>query len=116
MKTLILVMGVFFFAVGIGARAEAQNYPWCAQYSGRALGGAMNCGFVNFAQCMGTVSGIGGSVYKITHIDPSIIEPLPDRIHRLGIDNAILIEQFASLEPRNLLTAVSGQNRSVVQS
>jgi len=60
MKTLILVMGVFFFAVGIGARAEAQNYPWCAQYSGRALGGAMNCGFVSFAQCMATVSGIGG--------------------------------------------------------
>ncbi len=42
------------------APAHAQNYPWCAQYSGRALGGATNCGFVSFAQCMATVSGIGG--------------------------------------------------------
>jgi hypothetical protein len=40
--------------------AKAQNYPWCAQYSGRALGGAMNCGFVSFEQCMATVTGIGG--------------------------------------------------------
>jgi uncharacterized protein DUF3551 len=44
----------------LGTPAHAQNYPWCAQYSGRALGGAQNCGFVSFAQCMATVSGIGG--------------------------------------------------------
>ena len=37
--------------------AQAQNYPWCAQY-GTGMGG-MNCGFVSFAQCMATVSGIG---------------------------------------------------------
>jgi hypothetical protein len=60
MRITILVMGVFIFAVGLGARAEAQNYPWCAQYSGKALGGAMNCGFTSFAQCMATVSGVGG--------------------------------------------------------
>jgi hypothetical protein len=38
--------------------AGAQNYPWCAQYNLR--GGATNCGFVSYAQCMATVSGIGG--------------------------------------------------------
>ena len=38
--------------------AVAQNYPWCAQYSFR--GGGRNCGFVSFAQCMATVSGVGG--------------------------------------------------------
>jgi hypothetical protein len=38
---------------------QAQNYPWCAQYSGR-MGGAMNCGFVSFQQCLNTVSGVGG--------------------------------------------------------
>jgi len=38
--------------------AEAQNYPWCAQY--RTRGGARNCGFVTWEQCMATVSGIGG--------------------------------------------------------
>jgi Protein of unknown function (DUF3551) len=60
MRTPLFALGVFVVAVGIGPGAEAQNYPWCAQYSGRALGGAMNCGFVSFAQCMATVSGIGG--------------------------------------------------------
>jgi len=34
-------------------------YPWCAQYGGRA-GGASNCGFSTWNQCMATVSGIGG--------------------------------------------------------
>jgi Protein of unknown function (DUF3551) len=39
--------------------ANAQNYPWCAQYSG-SMGGSQNCGFVSFAQCQADVSGIGG--------------------------------------------------------
>jgi len=39
-------------------RAGAQNYPWCAQLSVR--GGARNCGFVTWEQCMATVRGIGG--------------------------------------------------------
>lgn len=37
--------------------AKAQYYPWCAFYS---RGGGSNCGFTTFAQCMATVSGIGG--------------------------------------------------------
>jgi hypothetical protein len=58
MRSLLLaVVGV---ATMLGTPALAQNYPWCAQYSGRALGGSQNCGFVSFAQCMATVSGIGG--------------------------------------------------------
>jgi hypothetical protein len=36
----------------------ADAAPWCAQYSGR--GGATNCGFYSFEQCMQTVHGIGG--------------------------------------------------------
>jgi hypothetical protein len=59
MRIPVLVMGVFIFAVGIGSRAEAQNYPWCAHY-GSAFGGAVNCGFSTFGQCMATVSGTGG--------------------------------------------------------
>jgi hypothetical protein len=35
-------------------------YPWCAQYGGMGGGGGRNCGFVSYAQCMATVSGIGG--------------------------------------------------------
>jgi uncharacterized protein DUF3551 len=41
--------------------AQAQiYYPWCAVYSGGRGGGATNCGFTSFQQCMATVSGIGG--------------------------------------------------------
>jgi len=40
----LLVLGAVL--VGIGNRAQAQNYPWCAIYSGRA--GGMNCGFMTF--------------------------------------------------------------------
>jgi hypothetical protein len=52
---LTLVVGI----VALGSSAEAQNYPWCAQYSGD-MGGAMNCGFSTYAQCMEDVSGVGG--------------------------------------------------------
>jgi Protein of unknown function (DUF3551) len=38
--------------------ALAQNYPWCAQYGIR--GGARNCGFVTYRQCMATIRGLGG--------------------------------------------------------
>lgn len=43
------------------ARAEIQ-YPWCAQYAKRI--GGTNCGFVTRAQCMETISGVGGWCYE----------------------------------------------------
>jgi hypothetical protein len=43
----------------IAPSAQAQNYPWCAQYS-MGFGGSRNCGFISFAQCMATVQGMGG--------------------------------------------------------
>jgi hypothetical protein len=46
-------------ALTAAAPAHAIEYPWCAQY-GRHGDGGRNCGFVNYAQCMATVSGIGG--------------------------------------------------------
>src|SRR5579859_7170650 len=38
------------------ARANIE-YPWCAAYGGN-MGGASNCGFTTWEQCMATVSGI----------------------------------------------------------
>jgi hypothetical protein len=54
-----LSMAIAVATVLTGARAEAQNYPWCAQYSG-SMAGTTNCGFVSFDQCMNTVRGMGG--------------------------------------------------------
>jgi hypothetical protein len=50
--------------------ASAQNYPWCAQYTSR--GGARNCGFVSYAQCMATVRGIGGYCERNAMFQPGL--------------------------------------------
>jgi hypothetical protein len=60
-----ILLAVFVVPATLGtAWAQAQPfpydpYPWCAVYGGRA-GGASNCGFRTWEQCMATVSGIGG--------------------------------------------------------
>lgn len=56
----ILVFGIAATTIAFGTPAEAQNYLWCAQYGGGDTGGAMNCGFSTYQQCMADVSGIGG--------------------------------------------------------
>jgi hypothetical protein len=60
MRILLLFGTVIIGAATMSLPAYAQNYPWCAQYSGRGFGGAMNCGFSTYQQCMEDVSGIGG--------------------------------------------------------
>jgi hypothetical protein len=42
------------------ASAQADPYRWCAQYSGRGLGGSSNCYFMTLGQCQAAVSGVGG--------------------------------------------------------
>ena len=58
MRLLLFVLGISVAVIGIGTRAEAQNYPWCA-HLGTGFE-STNCGFTTFQQCMDTVSGIGG--------------------------------------------------------
>jgi hypothetical protein len=60
MRTALFILGVFAAIVCIEKPAEAQNYPWCAYYNFQH-GGATNCGFATFQQCLATVSGVGGS-------------------------------------------------------
>lgn len=58
MRLLLFIVGIGVGLVGIGNRADAQNYPWCSIYTD-GLGGE-NCGFTTFQQCLANVSGIGG--------------------------------------------------------
>jgi hypothetical protein len=58
MRLSLLMLTICVGLVGVQRSAEAQNYPWCAQY-GTGFEG-MNCGFTTFQQCQDTVSGIGG--------------------------------------------------------
>jgi len=81
MKLLLFVFGIAAAATAFGTPAEAQNYPWCAQYSG-SMGGAMNCGFSTFQQCMADVSGIGGfCIQNNTYHPPAGPHP-PTRAQR----------------------------------
>jgi hypothetical protein len=73
MRFLPFVLGIIIGAagIGIGTRAEAQNYPWCAMYN---LGeDGQICGFVSYEQCMTTVSGIGGFCQQNTQNQSSVI-------------------------------------------
>jgi hypothetical protein len=84
MKASLLVSAVLV-GIAIGTHADAQNYPWCAFYGGRS-GGGTNCGFTTFAQCMATVSGMGGYCARNTQYIPYVATPGPRRrrhyIHR----------------------------------
>jgi hypothetical protein len=60
MKAVLFLAGLLLATAGVVVPAAAQNYPWCAQYSGGDAGGGRNCGFSTFAQCLADVSGIGG--------------------------------------------------------
>jgi hypothetical protein len=61
MRPSLFVLGIFAATLCIAQPAGAQDYPWCAYYDFGGHGGATNCGFATFQQCLATVSGVGGS-------------------------------------------------------
>jgi Protein of unknown function (DUF3551) len=69
MRIVLFALGILVIGAGVGSRAEAESYPWCAVYdTGDAT---YNCGFVSFDQCMTTVRGIGGMCTPNTLYQPS---------------------------------------------
>jgi hypothetical protein len=60
MRLLLIILGASAAIVCIEKPAEARDYPWCAYYN-FFHGGATNCGFSTYQQCLATVSGVGGS-------------------------------------------------------
>jgi hypothetical protein len=73
MRRALLLLGLLA-GVALASPAQAQNYPWCAQYSG-SMGGSMNCGFTTHEQCMATVSGAGGFCVVNTQYHPPVPGP-----------------------------------------
>jgi hypothetical protein len=61
MRLLLIIVSAFAAIACIEKPAEARDYPWCAYYFGQDGGGATNCGWETFEQCLATVRGIGGS-------------------------------------------------------
>jgi hypothetical protein len=75
MQLTLMLPAIAAGAAAFGTSAQAQNYPWCAQYSGD-MGGAMNCGFSNYAQCMEDVSGVGGfCIVNNRYVPPASATP-----------------------------------------
>lgn len=70
MKSWLSTFTLMAAAVMFATSAHAQNYPWCALYSGGAVGGGTNCGFVSFEQCMATARGLGSFCYRNTQYVP----------------------------------------------
>ncbi len=77
MRNLLFVLATFFATAAIGSAAQAQNYPWCADYAGF---GSQNCGFTTFQQCQAALSGNGGFCNANTQYVPPGGQP-PPRAH-----------------------------------
>jgi len=81
MRTVFaLALGLMVFAAV--DRAQAREYPWCAQYTG-GWGDSSNCGFDTLDQCVVTVRGVGG----LCHLNPLYpasvrTAPVPLRKHK----------------------------------
>ena len=79
MRILLFMLAIAVAAAGIGTPAQAQNYPWCAEYAGF---GSQNCGFTTIQQCMASLSGNGGFCNANTQYVFSA-EPVP-RLRKHG--------------------------------
>jgi Protein of unknown function (DUF3551) len=66
MRSPILLALIAPALMGVTERASAQSpysYPWCSVQTA-AKGGTTTCYFASYAQCMTTISGIGGWCYQ----------------------------------------------------
>jgi hypothetical protein len=72
MKLSLFAFGIATAIAAFSGDAKAQNYPWCAIYSGGSMGGATNCGFVSYDQCMATARGLGSfCVQNTLYVPPA---------------------------------------------
>ncbi len=60
MRAILIAAAVAGAALLPTTDAKAQYAAFCAEYS---RGGGTNCGFYTYAQCLATISGIGGWCY-----------------------------------------------------
>ncbi len=79
MKFFLCAVGIYAATVMMATHANAQNYPWCAEYGGNDTGGGgTNCGFISFEQCMETLRGMGGFCNRNTqYVPPPGPHPAP---------------------------------------
>ena len=71
------VLAIVAAAASTGTRAQAQNYPWCANF---ADGAGTNCGFSTEQQSTVTIQGSGGYCSQNNLYKPAAV--LPPARHR----------------------------------
>jgi Protein of unknown function (DUF3551) len=64
MLSLFLIAAALLGEIQAASAQSPTSYPWCSRYFGRGMGGATSCYYSSYAQCMATVSGIGGYCYR----------------------------------------------------
>ena len=58
-RNVLTALALAAILTSVPGYGEAHYYyPWCAQFSD--AGGASSCAFANHAQCLASVSGVGG--------------------------------------------------------
>ena len=77
MRSSLFILGIFAVAF-FGAQPAEADGAWCAYYNFQH-GGARNCGFATYQQCLATVTGIGGSCGP----NPAYQPPGPPRYTKL---------------------------------
>jgi len=67
MHKVLAPLAVLVAVVGTAPASFAQSaydYPWCSIRGGWAGGGGQSCYFTSHAQCMASLSGIGGTCIR----------------------------------------------------
>jgi len=83
-RVFVLGLAVIAATAVAAKRAEAQTYPWCANF---ADGAGTNCGFSTLEQCMATARGSGGfcdqnNLYKPPAGSAAPAAPARHKAHR----------------------------------
>ena len=86
MRFVLFVLSVIAATTVLDTPTKAQNYPWCAIYSGGRGGGGTNCGFTTLNNAWQPRAGLVASANPIRNTCLH-----PDHIGTLGI-GAIHIE------------------------
>ena len=78
MRSSLFILGIFTATLCIAQPAAAQNYPWCVYEN--IGGGATNCGFSTFQQCLAARTGNSDSCGANPRYQPSRDQP-PSHYH-----------------------------------
>ena len=79
MRFVLLALSLIVATTVFNTQTKAQNYPWCAIYSGGAVSGGTNCGFVTFERAWSPRAGSAAFAIEIRNTSLH-----PDHILTLG--------------------------------